>query len=139
MGPTNPGLTIGGQEDAHDLHSRHGLGAFSHGGVASAKKRCAMEKLCFSGSPKTINLMVVIGKGHYSSREIPWSHLHLNEIPWSHKNYKTKATTKTTLWFSGFWGSLAPHFGGKYIIPGSLAPSISQVENTIQGFKAIGS
>ena len=31
-----------------------------------------------------------------------------------------------TLGFSGFWGSLAPHLVGKYIIPGSLAPPISQ-------------
>ena len=31
-----------------------------------------------------------------------------------------------TLWFWGFWGSLAPHLVGKYIIPGSLAPPISQ-------------
>ena len=30
----------------------------------------------------------------------------------------------TTLWFWGFWGSLAPHLVGKYIIPGSLAPPI---------------
>ena len=30
--------------------------------------------------------------------------------------------TIATLWFWGFWGSLAPHLVGKYIIPGSLAP-----------------
>ena len=34
--------------------------------------------------------------------------------------------TMTTLWFWGFWGSLAPHFIGKCIITGSLAPPISQ-------------
>ena len=28
----------------------------------------------------------------------------------------------TALWFWGFWGSSAPHWVGKYIIPGGLAP-----------------
>ena len=32
----------------------------------------------------------------------------------------------TTLWFWGFWCSLAPHLVGKHISPGSLAPPISQ-------------
>ena len=31
-----------------------------------------------------------------------------------------------TLWFWGFWGSLARHLVGKYIIPRALAPLISQ-------------
>ena len=30
----------------------------------------------------------------------------------------------TTLWFWGFWGFLAPHLVGKYIIPGSVHLSI---------------
>ena len=35
-------------------------------------------------------------------------------------------STMATLWFWGCWGSLAPHLVGKYSIPGSLAPPMSQ-------------
>ena len=38
--------------------------------------------------------------------------------------------TMTTLWFWGFWGSLAPHFIGKCIIPGSLAPQYYRVDES---------
>ena len=37
-----------------------------------------------------------------------------------------RAMIFTTLWFGGFWSSLAPHLVGKYIIHGSLAPPILQ-------------
>ena len=38
----------------------------------------------------------------------------------------------TTLWFWGFWGSLAPHLVGKYIIPGSRIECV-----VFRGFKSV--
>ena len=36
------------------------------------------------------------------------------------------SNSSTTLWFWRFWGSLAPHLIGKFVIPGFLPLSISQ-------------
>ncbi len=45
--------------------------------------------------------------------------------------------SQSTLWFWGFWGSLAPPLVGKYIIPGSFAPSIAQGSNETNQKKSI--
>lgn len=39
---------------------------------------------------------------------------------------------KPTLWFWGFWISLAPHWAGKYLIPGSRAPPIAQGRKAVK-------
>lgn len=41
---------------------------------------------------------------------------------------------KPTLWFWGFWISLAPHWAGKYLIPGSRAPPIAQGRKAVKFF-----
>ena len=38
--------------------------------------------------------------------------------------FKVELLFPTTLWFWGFWGSLAPHLLGKYIIPDSIVSPI---------------
>ena len=55
---------------------------------------------------------------HPNNKKKRWNHV---DYIWAVETKPTIVTwTITTLWFWGFWGSLAPHLVGKYIIPGSL-------------------